>query len=212
MYRSRLSRRRAPAPGSGHRAQPVARPDSPSFRRPRSSTPECLFRYPIARSDRVDCGPAAPRQVLLRPISAYPTTTGVRPSSRALPAAASKASRLLAITSRLTPANAWSPGFGVSGRSPASTESTRDRPASGSRRQMPACSNCSRTSRAVVGSGTHGPDPMEARSSPITSEITYPRTLAGARARASFPPPQRENRLRIRFIAVMSSPEPRSRE
>ena len=78
---------------------------------------------------------------------------------------------------------------------------------SGMRSQSRERSSRARTSRAVEGSGTHGPEPIEARSSPMTSETTYTRTEAGASARASRPPPQRENRFRIRFIAVMSRPD-----
>ena len=126
---------------------------------------------------------------------------GASPNAVARAAAASSASRLLAMSRVSTLAKTGSPGFGVSGAWPRSTAMTRSRSGAGIRAHSPPDSSAARTSPAEAGSGTHGPEPIEARSSPITSETTKTRTRAGASAAASRPPPQRENRLRMRFIA-----------
>ena len=81
---------------------------------------------------------------------------------------------------------------------------------SGRLSHRPAELSAARTSAALDESGTQGPEPMDARSSPITSEIVKFFTCAGSRAAASRPPAQRVKRLRIRFMAVISSPDPSS--
>src|SRR5215203_2804499 len=183
------------------------------------SPPQIIHTPPL-----LGCGMEDPTQLYKRlsatlapavdasPAIGVPTTRGARPNSAARLATASMANLLLATYSIATFAKAGSPGFGVSAVLPETAETTRSRAASGSFDQRPAPSRSSRTCAAVVGSGTQGPDPMDARSSPITSETMYTRTRAGNRARPRRPAPQRENRFRIRFMATISRPEPSSRE
>ncbi len=148
MHPSVLSRRRAPAPDSGHPARPIPRPELPSSRHPRSSTAGYLVAYHAERSDRADCrashspaGAASPEIGMTRYYSReaelassfWPPPRGpadywqsLRGSPRQMHCRPVSESPLVL---RLRP------------RAPGTD------PTSGSRGQMPACSNCSRISR-----------------------------------------------------------------
>ena len=72
-----------------------------------------------------------------------------------------------------------------------------------------------RASASVVGSGTVGPEPITAGSSPGTSEIASVTTRAGGRARASRPPLMRERCFRTRVdladVGARAQQRPRHR-
>ena len=64
-----------------------------------------------------------------------------------------------------------------------------------------------RASASVVGSGTVGPEPITAGSSPGTSEIARVTTRAGCARRASRPPLMRDRCFRTVLISPMLAPE-----
>ena len=97
-----------------------------------------------------------------------------------------------------------SPGFGVSFRSSARWRAT----ASGG--VIPYRARTARASASVVGSGTVGPEPMVAGSSPGTSEMSSVTTRAGQAAAASRPPLMALRCLRTQFISSIEAPEARS--
>ncbi len=72
---------------------------------------------------------------------------------------------------------------------------------------MPKRSTTASASAKVLASGTVGPEPITAGSSPGTSEITSVTTLAGCAAAARRPPLIAERCLRTTFIWPMSAPE-----
>ncbi len=63
----------------------------------------------------------------------------------------------------------------------------------------------------VVGSAAKGPDAMELRSSPRTSEMTKQRHFAGLIASARWPPLMRERCFRTVLISWMLAPDLRRR-
>ena len=107
-------------------------------------------------------------------------------------------------------AKAGSPGLGVSlagSASAASTAGGTGRPSAsmaGRRR-----SSTARASASVVGSGTVGPEPMVAGSSPGTSEMASV-SMGAAVALRRRPPLMRETWRRTVFISWMSAPHLRS--
>ena len=97
-----------------------------------------------------------------------------------------------------------SPGFGDSLPGSSSARLT----ASG--RSSRYLRTIARASASVVGSGTVGPEPITAGSSPGTSEMASVTTRAGWARRASRPPLMRERCLRTQLISPILAPLRRS--
>ena len=135
------------------------------------------------------------------PSSASPRIMGAMPAARALAAAASSDACGRATMMVSAPARRGSPGLGVSSRASCRCFATA---AGGSMRYW---RRIARASAKVVGSGTVGPEPITAGSSPGTSEIRRLTTRAGCAAAAKRPPLIAERCFRTAFIWVMSAPE-----
>ena len=112
------------------------------------------------------------------------------PSSRALRAAPSMASRRLPIKWNTASASRTSSGFGLSSISPQAPRSSVSRAAGGREPTSSAARQIARASANVVGSGVVGPDPMTAGSSgagSTTSDMARV-TMRPRAATASRPP------------------------
>ena len=99
------------------------------------------------------------------------------------------------------PASRGSPSFGVSSRPCLRWRMT----AAGS--SIPYLRSTARASAKVVGSGTVGPEPITAGSSPGTSEIRRLTRRAGWQAVPSRPPLMAERCLRTALISPIAAPE-----
>ncbi len=98
-----------------------------------------------------------------------------------------------------------SPGFGVSGNAPRAPISRRFITAAGNTSRPPARITMSSASAKRLASGTVGPEPMTAGSSPTTSEIASV-TTGTVEAAASHPPLTADRCLRTVLSSVIVSP------
>ncbi len=163
------------------------------------SPPETSAR---GRPPRASARRASQRSSSRGRASALSPVVGCSCRCTAKPAACS-ASRRAWSRWRLVPMSPFTGGTdGVLGG--ASPRSSTPRIAAGTWAQMPLPSSSATTAAKSTGSGTVGPEPMEDRLSPGTSERYSPTTRAGAASAASPPPLKRETALRTVLISWMS--------
>ena len=138
------------------------------------------------------------------PSIAVPSRTQSYPAARTACSTARKTSAGRAARSKEVCAKTGSPGFGVSFAGSASACAT----SGGTLRSWRA--TMARASASVVGSGTVGPEPITAGSSPGTSEMATATSGAGNACCASRPPLMRERCLRTVLTSTIEAPEARS--